>query len=311
MAGVTHSAFRRLVADFGGYDALFTEMILGKAVLHRQADSSPFSRKRECEGEVVFQLLLTGEEDIPAIVGKLSRLGPAGLDLNAACPAPEVRKYGSGFSLFLDPSRFRRVLNALRRNWPGPLSVKVRLGNSADSWRRHFFEILSIAQAEGVDFIVLHPRFADEKLKRPARWDVIPEVRQACRIPLVVNGDIVSLADFKANPCTLGLADGLMIGRMAAVKPWIFAECNGGAPDISYSKIWEKFYDYVLEDFPEEQVLGHLKVFSAYFARNFFFGHLFISRIQHLNDHRILREHALEFLGGDPQTSLRPSLAAI
>lgn len=311
MAGITHSAFRRLVSDFGGYDALFTEMILGKAVLHRKSDSSPFSRKRECEGNVIFQLLLTGEEDIPAIVSELSTLSPAGLDLNAACPAPEVQKYGSGFSLFLDPSRFGKVLKALRKSWTGPLSVKIRLGKSADTWKEHFSEVLSIAQDEGVDFMILHPRFADSKLKRPARWDVIPEVKLKCRIPLVINGDIASASDYSVNPNTLGLADGLMVGRMAAVKPWIFTEFRGHSLGIPYREVWAKFYDYVLEDFPEEKVLGHLKDFSAYFARNFFFGQVFISRLQHLDDHRILRERALEFLGNDPQISLHPSLAGI
>ncbi len=297
MAGITHSAFRRLVSDFGGYDALFTEMIHGRAVLHRKNEESPFTKKRECEGDVIYQLLLTGEENLSAVIDNINSINPAGIDLNAACPAPEVQKYGSGFALFMDLPRFAKVLESLRKYWKGSLSVKCRLGFSSDHWEPHFFEALKIIRNSDIDFLTVHPRFAGEKLKRPARWDLIPEIKEHSKIPLIINGDIFSMEDVQTHPSTLGLADGYMIGRMAAVKPWIFNEFQGKNPIISYREVWSRFYDYAREDLPQEMLLQRVKDFTAYFARNFFFGQELFGQIQHVSDISTMRDRVMAFLG--------------
>ena len=91
MAGVTHSAFRRLLSDFGGYGALFTEMISASAFLHERSDISPFTKRRECEGPVIFQFRISGAEDVEAVIAKAAALEPAAIDLNLGCPAPRSR----------------------------------------------------------------------------------------------------------------------------------------------------------------------------------------------------------------------------
>ncbi len=138
MAGVTHSAFRRLVSDFGGHGALFTEMLSGKALLHEKIGATPFTKKRPSEGVVWYQLALSGEEDIPQIIEKLKEVSPAALDVNAACPAPEVLPRGYGASLFRDAARFERVLKTVRRCWDGALTLKCRIGDDNDKWRETF-----------------------------------------------------------------------------------------------------------------------------------------------------------------------------
>ena len=82
MTGITHSAFRRLVSQHGGYGALFTEMLSGPALLHEDLSTSPFTKTRECEGKVFYQLLLSGTEDIKAILDRISTTSPFGIDLN-------------------------------------------------------------------------------------------------------------------------------------------------------------------------------------------------------------------------------------
>ncbi|MBN2037915.1 MAG: tRNA-dihydrouridine synthase family protein, partial [Chitinispirillaceae bacterium] len=127
MAGITHSAFRRLVAGFGGYGALCTEMLSTRAVCSENNDVSPFTKKRACEGGVVYQLRATEPEEIPRAVIKLKNLQPFAIDINLGCPAPEVKRRGGGIELFDDRERLARVLGRARASWDGPLTVKCRL----------------------------------------------------------------------------------------------------------------------------------------------------------------------------------------
>src|SRR5512146_1706289 len=102
MAGITNSAFRRLLADFGGYGALSTEMLSPSAFLHEDPAKSSFSRRRDCEGPVIYQLRISGKEDIEATFAKLEAQNPVAIDLNLGCPAPEIQHQASGAALFRD-----------------------------------------------------------------------------------------------------------------------------------------------------------------------------------------------------------------
>src|SRR5512134_3989837 len=92
MAGVTHSAFRRLLSDFGGYGALYSEMLSGKYLLHEDLERSPWLKRRPAEGRVIYQLLMSDDDRLPEIAARLRRLAPDAIDLNLACDAPSVRK---------------------------------------------------------------------------------------------------------------------------------------------------------------------------------------------------------------------------
>ena len=108
MAGITHSGFRRLIADFGGYGALTTEMLSPPAFLREDPERSPWIRRRAREGSVVYQLRLSGKEDFGALFAKLAALSPAAVDLNLGCPA---RKSAPG--LRRPVPRFRAVERVL------------------------------------------------------------------------------------------------------------------------------------------------------------------------------------------------------
>jgi tRNA-dihydrouridine synthase B len=313
MAGVTHSAFRRLVADFGGYGALLTEMLSGAALRCENLAASPFTKKRTHEGAVIYQLYLTGREDIALTVERLRTIEPFGIDINLGCPAPEIRKGGGGVELFDDRERLAGILAEVRRSWKGLLTVKCRLGKRRESWRDHFADRMRLFEESGVDAVTVHPRFSDEKLKRTARWELFPWIVSLTRLPVIVNGDIAlhnrsgALALLEAGGCR-----GLMIGRMAAVKPWIFREFTDGiAPPIDFPEVWTRLYDYTLEDFPPEKAIGRIKEFTAYYARNFMFGHELFRRVQSAPDLSSLKSRAQEFLGAEPQTVREPDVMGI
>lgn len=311
MAGVTHAPFRRLVADFGGYGLLYTEMLSGAALLHEDLKRSPFTRQRAKEGRVLYQLGLTGREDIGAVVRRISEAAPFGLDLNLGCPAPEIRRQGSGVSLFGDLSRLESVLGRLREHWQGVLTVKCRLGDNPDNWERPFVQRLRLFERAYVDAVIVHPRFGKEKLKRRARWELFKWIKQQTDLLIVANGDITGPGSIEQHADLLAPASGIMIGRLAAVKPWIFLDLAGTPVQVNYAEVWERFFRYVCEDFPAPKAIGRIKEFTAYYARNFLFAHELYRAVQGARSLGQAHDAALSFLTSNPATVKEPSVAGI
>jgi tRNA-dihydrouridine synthase B len=313
MAGVTHSAFRRLVSDFGGHGALFTEMLSGRAVLHENVGESPFTHKRLQEGKVWYQLALSGEEDIPAVVDRLLAVSPAALDLNAGCPAPEMERVGTGVALFSDLKRFASVLATLRKSWDGVLTVKCRLWKTDKDWKVEFLKRLRIIEDCGVDALFVHPRFFNEKLRRRARWEFFEWIAGQTKLPVIANGDIGAADDIVRNADAFASVKGIMVGRQAAVRPWIFRGLTGDASPqtIDYAEVWGRLFNYVNEDFPPEKAIGRLKEFTKYYACNFFFGNQLTGIGQGASSLDMLYDKAMAFLSARPRVVARPSVSGI
>ncbi|MBN1568035.1 MAG: tRNA-dihydrouridine synthase family protein [Acidobacteria bacterium] len=301
MAGITNSAFRRLLSDYGGYGALTTEMLSASAFLHENTAQSAFSRRRDCEGPVIYQLRTSGEEDLEAAFAKLEGQHPAAIDLNLGCPAPEIQKLASGAALFRDFQRLEQVLKRIRTFYRGTLTVKCRLGDDPERWREPFLERLRLFEDSDVHAITVHPRFSGEKLKRRARWQEFPWIASRTKIPIIGNGDIRSLRNIEDNPDYFSPLAGLMLGRIVAQKPWIFPEFAGYAPpEINHAEVWERLYHYTLEDLPPERAIGRMKEFTAYFSKNFFFGHELFRKCQSARNISEMRESAMRFFESKP-----------
>ncbi len=320
MAGITHSAFRRLIADFGGYGVLFTEMLSGKSLLHENIHSSPYTKRREHEGHLIYQLLLNGDEDIPAIIKKIVPCSPFAIDLNLGCPAPKIRKRSAGGTLFQDSKALNRVLETLRANYDGILTVKCRLGNESGQWQNIFCEKLRIFEHHQVDALFIHPRFSGEKLKRRARWELFPWMADQTDIPVIGNGDILSPTQIHAEKQLFSPCAGLMLGRIAVVKPWIFRDFSrnllspvyeDNIEPVDYAAVWDTFFRYTCEDFPAERAFGRIKEFTAYFARNFFFGHELYRVVQGAQSLDLIYTAAMDFLNDAPRISPNSSVSGI
>ncbi len=307
MAEITHSAFRRLLADFGGYGALFTEMLSAKALLREDPALSPYVKKRPNEGQLFYQILINGSEPLEAIAERLTAWGAAGLDINCACPAPAIKALRAGAFLFEDRVRLAQTLQTIRRCFSGPLTVKIRLGHNQPGWPEQLRERLQLLEDHGVDALTLHPRFRDEKLKRSARHTWLPWVAAQCRLPLIANGDITGPAYVQARADCFAAAAGLMIGRQAVVQPWIFAQWHQ-ARAVDHAAIWERLCQYTYEDFQPRQALIRMKIFTTYYARNFVWGHSLFKAVQRARDLTALRTAAQEFFSG--AASLVPPRAA-
>lgn len=296
MAGITHSAFRRLLADFGGYGALYTEMLASKCILQEDEHASPWLKRRPAEGRVIYQLLMASDARLPEIAARLRSLRPDAVDLNLGCDAPTVQKLGGGANLFGDLDRMRVILRGLRAQFEGPLLVKIRLGLEATDWRERLHERLRLFEDEGVDAVVVHTRYFREKLGRPARPWLYAELAQQTRLPIIANGDV-----HHHDSDALSAVRGLMVGRMLVACPWLFAKWRNPTLPVDHVAIWNRYCDYLLEDFVPHIALKRLKIFTPYFARNFFFGHTLFIGVQTAPDLATAKARAQAFFAQSPR----------
>jgi tRNA-dihydrouridine synthase len=244
--------------------------------------------------------MVTDTVRLPEIIDRLAPLRPDGLDLNAACAAYAAVRQGCGSALFDDAPRLRSILRVMRRSFSGPLFAKIRLGRQSDGWRGRLEDRLRLMADEGVDALTVHPRFSDERFKRSARHVLYGELARQARLPIIASGDIRGPEDFREHAGQLAPASGVMIGRMAAACPWVFALWKKPGLRVDRAEVWRKLCDYVAEDFSPAPALARLKVIAPYFARNFSFGHTFFKAVHTAPDLAAVRRRAEAFLSAEP-----------
>jgi len=310
MAGLTHSALRTTLLLYGGVGLLSTEMLSASRLPGENEQLSPYLMKTASERPLSYQLLVTGEEQIPAAIHKLRSLGADCVDINLGCPAPRVRRMGGGSCLMDDFSRVRRILACCRRETAGPMSAKIRLGESFDALKLRDFCVM--LADEGLDMLTVHARLRRESFVRRPHWEWIGQIKQWIDIPVVANGGIDSVETARLCLRQSG-ADGLMIGRTAATTPWIFADIarevyGAGIPrlELALPDLYATFVE-ALQRFSPDRRFGRLKEFTHYFAKNYFFGHHLATKVQSSQNFAEARSRAETFFASnDPgkRTSL-------
>jgi len=284
MAGLTHSALRQIIAGFGGIGLLSTEMLSAKRLPAENPRISPYLIRTAVEKPMSYQLLTSTPKEIPAAIEALHKAKADAIDLNMGCPAPTVGRFGGGVSLMEQPQNVRAIVSEARKRTPLPLTAKIRLGSELDEGKLNDF--CGMLEDEGIDMLSVHARLKHESFARKPRWKNIAAVKDRIGIPVIVNGGIFSVQD--AEECLrLSNADGLMLGRGAAVRPWLFAEigrslCNSACaePIVSLPLLYGSYIDMITRLFRPEHRLGRLKQFTHYFAQNYSFGHSLASRVQ-------------------------------
>jgi len=310
LAGYTHSAFRRLLAEFGGCGAVWTEMLAGPQIVREDFRVSPWLRRRPAEGRLVFQLMVRASDPLERILNRLGEQGVEAVDLNLACDALSIRACEAGSALFENIAAMRGVVQAARRHWPGLLSAKIRLGSHRPGWELAFAERLRLLAETGLDAVVLHPRFFDEKFRRRARQELLPWAASLTRLPLIANGDIAGPESVAAQAEHLQSACAVMIGRMALTRPWLFAAWDKPV-EVDYAGTWRKMHRYIIEDFPPATALRRIHMFTKYYAANFAFGHQFYVSVSNAPTLEEILRRADEFFARSPAVLRNPMVAGL
>ena len=257
LAGFTDLPFRSVVKKFG-VDLTVSEMISSNALVHKSKKTYRMLEKNPIENPYSIQIAGSDLDVIKRAVEIINERDDVDIiDLNCGCPAPKVVNNLQGSSLLTDLSQMAKVIETIKKySNKEYTSVKFRLGFN----EKNHEEIARICQESGADYIAVHGRTRAGRYKAPVDYDAIAEVKRAVSIPVLANGDIDSPAKAKWVLEHTG-ADGLMIGRAAVGKPWIFKQIKEGMEEASSELIKE----VVLEHF--DQMLAHYGKYGAIIFR--------------------------------------------
>jgi len=221
MAGVTDRPFRQLCKTLGAGLAV-SEMVTSNSLLYGSAKTR---RRANHEGEVEpISVQIAGAD--PAMMAEAAKYnvgeGAQIIDINMGCPAKKVCNVMAGSALMKDEALVARILQAVVGAVPGtPVTLKFRTG--WDRQNRNAPAIAHIAEDCGVQAIAIHGRTRADQYMGDAEYDTIARVKSLVKIPVIANGDINSPEKARQVLAHTG-ADGLMIGRAAQGRPWLFRE---------------------------------------------------------------------------------------
>ena len=220
MAGITNMPFRVIVKGMGA-GLVFSEMVSAMGLTLKAKKTLQYLKSVPAEKPLGVQIF-GSEPDVMARAAEMAvEAGADTVDINMGCPVKKVVKTGAGASLLKDPKKVSQIVSSVRKICRAPLTVKIRAGWSPE--KTVACEISRIIEDCGADAIIIHPRFANQGYSGKAVWSLIGTVKEKVKIPVIGNGDIISPSDafdmMKETGC-----DGVMIGRAAVRKPWIFRQ---------------------------------------------------------------------------------------
>lgn len=220
MAGVTDLPFRTICKKLGA-DIVFSEMISAKALHYGDKKTKLLLNTTPFEQPLVVQLFGSEPEIMAEGARYLENAGVLAIDINMGCPATKIVKNGEGSSLMKNPILAGQIIESVVNSTSLPVSVKIRSGWDENSINA--VEIAEIAENSGAKSITVHPRTKVQAYSGKADWNVIKQVKEAVKIPVVGNGDIFSADDaislYNETKC-----DSIMVGRGSLGNPFIFRD---------------------------------------------------------------------------------------
>ncbi len=257
LAGFTDLPFRCVVKKFG-VDLTISEMISSNALIYNSKKTYKMLERAPIENLYSIQIAGSDLEVIKRAVEIINeRKDVMGIDLNCGCPAPKVVNNLQGSSLLTDLPQMAKVIETIKKySNKEYTSVKFRLGFN----EKNHVAIAKLCEEAGADYIAVHGRTRAGRYKAAVDYDALAEIKKYINIPMFANGDIDTAQKAKWVQEYTG-AEGVMIGRAAIGKPWIFKQIKEGMNEPTSELIKE----VVLEHF--DQMIAHYDDYGAIIFR--------------------------------------------
>ncbi len=240
MEGVTDALYRETVVETcPGWDVLACDFLRVPSAgryptKHLIAHmGSRFLKDPHWNARTMFQILTSERAFTSDMVKQVHEIGVQWIDLNLGCPSKTVCKSGGGSFLLKNLYSLERIVNDVRKNFPGRFTCKVRVG-WADGGR--FSDTIKLLNDCGAEMITVHGRTREMMYKEPARWDWIEEAVKVSQVPIVGNGDVWSANDAHRMLEQTGCY-AVMVARGALKTPWFPLHYHQGLPDTAQSRL--------------------------------------------------------------------------
>ncbi len=222
MAGLSDHPFRTICYDMG-CELAYSEMISSEGLVRKDKKTLRYLYKEKYLNKLISFQIFGSKPDIMAESADiLVSKGADIVDINMGCPVKKVVRNNAGSALLGDIPLIKKIVSSVRKRINIPLTVKIRSGwlNNVNA-----VEVGQALEDCGVNAIIVHPRTQKQGFSGKADWNIIKEVKKKVSIPVIGNGDIKSINDYK-NMTKQTNCDAIMVGRGAIGNPWIFSHNN-------------------------------------------------------------------------------------
>ena len=220
MAGMTDTAFRRLVKRQGGCGLVVTEMVSSEGLVRGIDRTLEYAEYTEEERPVSIQIFGGDPAKMAAAAQIVEGMGADIVDVNMGCPVPKIAKHNAGCSLMREPQHAAAVISAMTRAVRIPVTVKMRAGWNDQA--RNAPELARMVQDAGAAAVTIHGRTAEQSYSGTADWDLVSTVASQLSIPVLGSGDCVE-PEQVVDRINSGVS-GVLVGRGVLRNPWILAQ---------------------------------------------------------------------------------------
>ncbi len=229
MAGISNSAYRTICKSMG-CSLIYAEMVSDKAIYYNNAKTIDMLYMTDYERPIAQQIFGSDEKSFVEAAKYIEKvMKPDIIDINMGCPVPKIAiRSQAGSALLKDPKKIKEIVSSVVKSVSCPVTVKIRSGWDSNSINA--VEVAKIVEEAGASAITIHPRTRAQGYSGNADWNIIKQVKEAVKIPVIGNGDIKSCFDAKKMIDETG-CDLVMVGRACLGNPWIFKEINAYLED--------------------------------------------------------------------------------
>lgn len=294
MEGLADDILRGVLTRAGRYDWCVTEFVrvtgttLPRKSFTRVSPELLNSARTAAGTPVRVQLMGSDPACLAENAARLAELGPAGIDLNFGCPAPLVNRHRGGAALLDEPELLHRIAAAVRAAVPPGLTVSAKMRLGIEDTARAL-DCARALEAGGAQELVVHARTRSDGYRPQVRWEWVARIREAVALPVIANGEVWSVAGWRAIRAATGCKD-VMLGRGAVADPLLVERIRGARAEAPEAADWRElqsliadFWGQVLVKLEARHAPGRLKQWLGLLRRNYAGAEALYGRVRELD----------------------------